>query len=437
MNTILITLILGVFAGSYSAVAIAEPSLPPFYESLQNVKPSGKLGQVIKKEKIKTSIQGAEAWRIAYISSDVNEQLTISTGLVVAPIGTGPVSGRPIMAWSHGTTGTAQSCGPSQVVNPAIPLNEYFLVNGNSWTDYGLPALQTFINEGYVVVGTDYQGLGGGGRHQYLTSSTQGRDVINSARAVASMRETGAGNKTVVYGWSQGGASTIAAASLTDYILKKGTASDGLEFVGFVAMAPGDMASLTAGKSLDQSAADKVIDDFASDFSKNIFDFTHFAMYMWGTQAAFPSLRLTDIFTEEGVKVLDQVFSNKCMHVASDTLNYAYANNYKTLLKDKPTNALAWTKAFVQGSTAPLKPIAPVVVYWGTKDVVAPPVMGKFYHEQMCALGGDVTRVQLPGEQTHFSTPGASEPLYLPWIKDRLAGKPTLNNCAVASTLGS
>lgn len=428
---------LGASAGTYSANVLAEPSLPPFYESLQAVKPSGKLGQIIKKEQIKTSIKGAQAWRIAYISSDVNEQLTISTGLIVAPVGKAPAEGRPIMAWSHGTTGTAQNCGPSQVVNPAVPLNEYFLVSGNSWTDYGLPSLQTFINEGYVIVGTDYQGLGGGGRHQYLTSSTQGRDVINSARAAASMREVGASKKAVVYGWSQGGASTIAAASLSDYIANKGTASDGLEFVGFVAMAPGDMASLTGGKTLDQASSEKVIDDFATGFSKNIFDFTHFAMYMWGTQAAFPQLKMTDIFTEEGVKVLDQVFSNKCMHVASDTLNYAYANSYKSLLKDKPSNTLAWAQAFVRGSIPPVKPVAPVVVYWGTKDVVAPPTMGKFYHMQMCALGGNVDRVQLPGEQTHFSTPGASEPLYLSWIKDRLAGKPATNNCAIASTLGT
>ena len=438
MKSILITLALGSFVGAFSASTFAEPSVPPFYESVQTIKPSGKLGQIIKKEQIKTSIKGAQAWRIAYISSDVNEQLTISTGLVVAPIGKAPLEGRPIMAWSHGTTGTAQSCGPSQVVNPAASLNEYFLTSGNSWTDYGLPSLQTFINEGYVVVGTDYQGLGGGGgRHQYLASATQGRDVINSARAVGTMREAGAGKKTIVYGWSQGGASTIAAASLTDYIAKKGTVADGLEFLGFVAMAPGDMASLTGGKTLDQATSEKVIDDFATGFSKNIFDFTHFAMYMWGTQAAFPQLKLTDIFTEEGAKVLDQVFSNKCMHVASDTLNYAYANSYKALLKDKPTNTLAWANAFVRGSVPQVKPVAPVVVYWGTKDVVAPPAMGKFYHVQMCALGGNVDRVQLPGEQTHFSTPGASEPLYLPWIKDRLAGKPATNNCAVASTLGT
>ncbi len=437
MKKILSILIVGIATGMNSFAALVDPPLLPFYEAVTKMTPNGKLGQIIKKEQIKTSVKGAQAWRIAYISSDLDERPTISTGLVVASIGKAPVGGRPIMAWAYGTTGTAQNCGPSQVVNPAAPLNEYFLVGGNSWTDYGLPSLEAFINEGYVVVGTDYQGLGGGGRHQYLASSTQGKDVINSAKAAASMSEVSTSKKAVVYGWSQGGASTIAAASLSDYIAKKGTASDGIEFLGFVAMAPRDMASLAGGKVIDQKVADKTLGNFVDGFSKNIFDFTHFAMYMWGTQAANPNLKLTDIFTNEGVKVLDEVFLNKCMHVASDTLNFTYASNYKSLLKDKPDNTLQWVKSFIRGSTAPVKPIAPVVVYWGTKDVVAPPAMGKFYHEQMCALGGNVERIQLPGEQSHFTTPGASESLYLPWIKDRLAGKPATNNCAVASTLGT
>lgn len=409
--------------------ANAEPSIPPFYESLQNITLSGKLGQVIKQEKIATAVKGAQAWRIAYISSDVNERPTISTALVVAPTGKAPAGGRPIMAWAHGTTGTAQSCGPSQVLNPAVSLNQYFLVNGNSWTDYGLPNLETFIQEGFVVVGTDYQGLGAGGRHQYVVSATQGRDAINSVRAVGSMTEIGAGKKAVVYGWSQGGGTTIAAASLPEYIAQRGTAFDGIEFVGFVAMAPPDVAIVAGGKSLDQAGADKMLGELIQGFSDNIFNFTHFAMNMWGTQAAFPKLKLTDIFTDQGAKMLDEVLLNKCIHVASDTLNFGYANSYKTLLRDKPSNTLEWAKAFIQGSVAPVKPVAPVVIYWGTKDTVVPPVMGQLYQKQMCGLGGNIDRVQLAGEQTHFTTPGAASPLYLPWIKDRIAGKPLANAC--------
>jgi pimeloyl-ACP methyl ester carboxylesterase len=429
MNKLFRSFLLGALFTICFSGAYAEPSVPPFYEALGKINPSGKLGQVIKQEKISTLVKDAQAWRIAYISSDVNERQTISTALVLAPTGKAPAGGRPIVAWAHGTTGTAQSCGPSQVLNPAVSLNQYFLVNGNSWTDYGLPNVDTFIKEGYVVVGTDYQGLGAGGRHQYVVSATQGRDAINSARAVGSMPEIGAGKKAVVYGWSQGGGTTIAAASLPEYIAKKGTASDGIEFVGFVAMAPPDVAVMAGGKVLDQAGANKMLGDLIQGFSGNIFNFTHFAMNIWGTQAAFPKLKLTDIFTDEGARVLDEIFLNKCIHVASDTLNFGYANSYKTLLRDKPGNPLEWAKAFIQGSVMPVKPVAPVVIYWGTKDTVVPPVMGELYQKQMCALGGNVERIQLAGEQTHFSTPTAASPLYMSWIKDRITGKPLAHTC--------
>jgi hypothetical protein len=88
--------------------------------------------------------------------------------------------------------------------------------------------------------------------------------------------------------------------------------------------------------------------------------------------------------------------------------------------------------AVVRGSVPPVKPVAPVVIYWGTRDATVPPVMGQLYREQMCKLGGNVTRVQLAGAQDHFATPAGSAPLYVPWIKDRFAGRPVEDGCAAA-----
>jgi pimeloyl-ACP methyl ester carboxylesterase len=419
----------GLFLGLGCVLAHAEPSVPAFYQEVGAIRPNGKLGQIVKQERLATPVAGARAWRIAYISSDLAEQKTTATAVVVAPVGARPHDGRPVVAWAHGTTGTAQNCGPSQVPDPAQPLNEYFLVGGNSWTDYGLPNVEAFIKEGYVVVATDYQGLGGGGRHQYAVAATQGRDVIDSVRAASVLAASGAGKKAIVYGWSQGGGATIAAASLTDYAASKDTVSDDIQLVGFVALAPFDVAVIAPATTFDQASAEKLIRDLTTAFSDNVFNFTHFAMTIWGTAAAFPGLRMNDIFTDDGAKVLDNVFSNKCMHAAADTLNYAYSSEYRSLINPQPKNALAWARAFIKGSVMPVKPMAPVVVYWGTKDTVLPPLMGKLYQEQMCKLGGNVGRVQLSGEQTHFSTPVVAAPLYLSWVKDRFAGKPATNGC--------
>ena len=416
------------------AAAIADDATPtvsvsPFYQDVMKMKPEGKLGQIIKKEQVTTPIAGAQAWRIAYISSDLNDVPTISTGLVVAPVGEAPAGGRPIISWSHGTTGNAQNCGPSQVENPAQSLNQYFLVNGNESTDYGLPSLDEFIKDGYVVVGTDYQGLGGGGRHQYAVAKTNGRDAINAARAAGSMAETGAGKKTIMIGWSQGAGSTIGA-SQADYVATQGTAYDGLDILGFVAMAVPDFA-MYAPATMDETGATKMVSDFATAWSVDSFAFAHMSMNMWGTQAGFPDkLKLSDIFTDEGAKVLDEIYSNKCVHTATDTINFNFGQNYKSMLRPQPQNAMAWAEAIFKGTLdSTVKPIAPVMIIYGNKDTTLPPIMGEFYQKKICALGGNVTRIQLPGDQNHFTTPPESVPFYMPWIKDRLAGKPAPDGC--------
>lgn len=415
--------------GIFSAAVYADPPMPTFYSSVMKMAPEGKLGQVVKREKIETSVKGAQAWRIAYISSDVGERKTIATGVIIAPNGAAPKEGRPIMSWAHGTTGSAQNCGPSQVIDPTAPLNEYFLMDGNSWTDYGIPNVEQFIKEGYVIVATDYQGLGGGGKHQYAVAGTNGRDVINAARAASSMKEVAAGKKTVIYGWSQGGGATIAAASLLDYQTLKGTAADNLQYLGYVALAPDDVAAMLPVVPSDEAGAKKLMNEFTQANVPNVFLFAHYVMGLWGAQAAYPHLKLSDVLTDEGVKVVDKLSSNKCMHVLADTFSYAYGDQYKSLLKSEPSNSLAWVKAFIAGSVKPVKPIAPVVIYWGTKDTAVPPIMHELYQKQMCAMGANIGRVQLPGEQTHFSTPGVSAPMYLEWVKDRIAGKPLANSC--------
>ncbi|MBU3615736.1 lipase family protein [Polynucleobacter sp. JS-Polo-80-F4] len=429
MKKILSTLVVGSLLGIGFSAAHADPPMQPFYAAVMKMAPEGKLGQVIKQEKIATSIKGAQAWKIAYISSDVSGRKTISTGVVVAPTGAAPAGGRPVMTWAHGTTGSAQNCGPSQVIDPAIPLNEYFLVGGNSWTDYGLPAAEEFIKEGYVLVATDYQGLGGGGRHQYSVAATNGMDTLNAARAVVSMKETGASKKTLVYGWSQGGGATIALAGMPEYIKQTGTVADNLDIVGFVALAPQDISILAPAGKHDQATADKYFQDSQKMFLDNVFNFTHATMFYWGTQAAFPNLKLSDIFTDEGVKVANEIYSNKCMHTASDTFNFNYGSSYASLLKQKPSNTVAWAEAMLKGGVPVVKPVAPIQIYFGSKDTAVPPMMHKLYQEQACKLGGNVGRMQLPGEQSHFTTPGSSKPFYLAWVKDRIASKPLANAC--------
>lgn len=411
-----------------SNVVYADPPMQPFYAAVMKMKPEGKLGQIIKQEKVATSVKGAHAWKVAYISSDVSGRKTIATGLIVAPTAPAPAGGRPIVTWAHGTTGTAQNCGPSQVIDPVVPINEYFLIGGNSSTDYGVPALQEFINEGYVIAATDYQGLGGGGVHQYANGVSNAMDAINAARAAGSINQTRSNKKTAFIGWSQGGLAAFAAAGMSEYMQQTGTAFDNLDMRGLVAMGPAYFG--TSSGQLDQATADKYINDTLKSYVHNIFDFTHATMFFYALPSAFPNLKLTDIFTDDGVKVLTEIYSNKCMHPASDTMNYNIGSSYNSLLKPQFTNTMAWAQAVLKTSPAYEKLIAPVQIYYGAADTVNNPAMGQFFQEQMCKRGANVGRMELPGAKTgHFDEPPVSQQFFLPWIKDRFDGKPLANAC--------
>lgn len=87
MSKMLSSIVVGLLLSLNIAVVHAGPPMQDFYAAVMKMTPQGKLGQVIKQEKVSTSIKDAQAWRIAYISSDISGRKTISTGLVAWPFG--------------------------------------------------------------------------------------------------------------------------------------------------------------------------------------------------------------------------------------------------------------------------------------------------------------------------------------------------------------
>jgi pimeloyl-ACP methyl ester carboxylesterase len=280
---------------------------------------------------------------------------------------------------AHVTTGTARRCGPSQLPEPAQPLNQILLPSGTSWSDFGLPAMEALINKGYVIVATDYQGLGGPGDHQYAQTVSNGRDVINALRAARDFKPAQAGEKAIVYGWSQGGGATIGAAGQKAYATSKDGVAP-IDILGFVAMAPQDIGIQMPGGITTEAEAAKLIEALNNQFSNNVFNFTHLVMMYWGLAAAEPELKLGDLLTPQATGQIDALMQRKCIHELSASFSYSYGNSYKQMLKATPSNALAWVKA-VQNQSPGLKPMAPVVIYWGNQDDVVPPVMHQMYVE--------------------------------------------------------
>ena len=415
-------------AGYSAAQTNPQIYLPPFYAATDQLNPNGKpLGTVLASEPVKPTIANAKAWRIAYVSSVPSGRRTVATALIAVPNGPVPAGGRPLVAWAHGTTGTARRCGPSQLPQPAQPLNQYLLPSGNSYSDFGLPAMEPLLSRGVVIVAPDYQGLGGPGKHNYAQPISNGTDVINALRAARDFKPAAAGEKAVVYGWSQGGGATLGAASLKDYLQRRDGAAP-VNVLGFVAMAPEDVGITIPASVNSEATAAAYLLSLNEQFSGNVFNFAHLAMMYWGLAAAEPGLKLSDLFTPQAVGEIEGIMERKCMHELSASFSYSYGSTYTSMLKAQPSNALAWVQGIRKLSPS-TTPLAPVVIYWGNNDTVVPPIMHKLYFEAACKQGAVISRNELPGNNTHFSTPAASQPFYVPWILDRFAGKPILNGC--------
>lgn len=158
-------------------------------------------GTLLRHEAVDTGIVGAQAWRVHYASRDVNGVDHESSGLVIAPAADG--DNRPILTWCHGTTGLGDAACPSAQSDPARELVTYFTAEATEQIDYGVPGLQGFIDAGWVVCATDYQGLGTEGMHQYTVNITNARDAVNIAHAARQL-DVGAGAALGCTGWSQG-----------------------------------------------------------------------------------------------------------------------------------------------------------------------------------------------------------------------------------------
>jgi pimeloyl-ACP methyl ester carboxylesterase len=135
----------------------------------------------------------------------------VGTYLEPARPWTGPGE-RPLVAYAGGTQGQSSQCAPSamlsQVVRYTPPADAVF--------EYDLIPIYQLLARGMSVVMTDYHDLGAPGIHDFLNRKTQGYAVLDSARAAVRLPGTGLNPRSpvVLYGYSQGGMASAAAAEL-------------------------------------------------------------------------------------------------------------------------------------------------------------------------------------------------------------------------------
>ena len=158
-------------------------------------------GKLLRSEPLEQALSlpsAASAQRILYTSLDGIDGKTpvVVSGALFIPKGKAPAGGWPVASWGHGTVGVADICAPSWA--------------GRSYRD--VQYLNRWLEEGYAIVATDYQGLGVPGGHPLLNNRMAAYGILDAAKAVVA-GVPGLADKVLIIGQSQGGAGAFAAGA--------------------------------------------------------------------------------------------------------------------------------------------------------------------------------------------------------------------------------
>lgn len=332
----------------------------------------------------------SEAYRILYRSTGLNGQPIEVSGAIYWNPGPAPDGGRNVIAWAHPTSGVVEACAPSLMPDNA----------GMIW------GLQNILAQGYVVVATDYPGLGTPGIHPYLIGVSEARAVLDSVRAARNLPHTGASNRFAVWGHSQGGHAALFTGEIAASYASE------LRLVGVAAAAP----------------ATYLIELFDADRpTPTGKELTSMALYSW-----------SKLFNVSPATLVEPAAMGPFEKMAHDCIESlpefeAITDAEKPLqgikfLKVDPTETEPW-RSIMQKNTPGQRPAgAPVLIAQGTADTTVRPEITKQFGRALCKQGARVSFLLLPGVGHTFAAK-ASASQTLTWIGDRFRGAPAPSSC--------
>jgi acetyl esterase/lipase len=369
-------------------------SLSPEAKAIYDVQPgeaSGKPGSIIRVWPLEGGGPGGgNAFRILYRSTGLTGEPIAVSGAIFIPPGPAPAGGRDVIAWAHPTSGVVESCAPSLMPDLA----------GTIW------GLADILARGYVVVATDYPGLGTPGIHPYLIGVSEGRAVLDSVRAARDLPDAGASNRFAVWGHSQGGHASLYTGELA------ASYAPDLKLVGVAAAAP-------ATYLIELFDADK-----SSSAGKEL---TAMALYAWSELYHDPATTLVDA---AAMPVFDQL-AHDCIESIAEFAAIENAEkplNREPFLKGDPTEIEPW-RSIMQKNTPGQAPAgAPVFLAQGAADTTVRPEITKQFGEVLCKQGTRVDFILLPGV-THTFAAKDSVSQALAWMDQRFRGAPAPSVC--------
>lgn len=331
-----------------------------------------------------------DAFRILYQSTGLKgEPIEVSAAIFIPP-GPAPAGGRNVIAWAHPTSGVVEKCAPSLMPDVA----------GMTW---GLPQM---LEKGYIVVATDYPGLGTPGIHPYLIGKSEGRAVLDSVRAARALPRSGASNRFVVWGHSQGGHAALYAGELA-----RSYAPD-LKLLGVAAAAPATyLAELF---DADKSTASGK-------------ELTAMAIYSWSRLYGYPASSLVASSAQRPY----QAMARDCLESIADI--QALEKDERPLMNEKflkanPAKTQPWKGVMDRNTPGKRAAGAPVFLAQGTADMIVRPAITKQFGKALCRQGTRVMFVSLPGT-THTFAARDSVRTALKWMDDRFRGVPAPTVC--------
>ena len=380
----------GALALISSALNDGRPVVDEFYAAPAGV--PDRPGALVGQESFDRGIpDDAVAWRILYTTTRDEGEPALASAIVVAP-GRDADGPRPVIAWAHGTTGVAEPCAPS-VLEGTFSTGAFFTV-------------EEVVDEGWVLVATDYVGLGTEPPHPYLIGKGEGRSVLDAVRAARRMEGLDLDDRTVVWGHSQGG-----HAALWTGALGPSYAPD-VNVIGVAALAPaadviglvGNLPTVTGG---------------------NIFAAYAISAY----SAVYEDVRIADYVVPGGQLTVEEIASRCLAEPAVFTsLLSSLAIRFSVFDEELTEGALA--QRFV-ANVPPFTVEAPLLLGQGAADSLIEVEVQDLYVESMCSAGLQVDYRTYQGVD-HVPLVEPDSPLIpelFEWTQARLDGEDPISTC--------
>ena len=327
------------------------------------------------------------AWRVTYTSASVAGDPIEVTGVIAAP-DTDATAPRPVLSIAHGTTGLADQCAPSASFPDA----------------FSLAALTPFLERGWVVTATDYEGLGGPGLHAYIVGESEARGVFDIVRAARDIEGVGADGPLVVWGHSQGGHAAMHVSQRWQEL------APDLDLVGVAAGAPPSQLDLLS--TFLQG----------SDFQG------YLVMVSAGLAVSYPELDLKAVTNPEYHYLLDEL-ENGCTGHIMDLVNPI---PFAELLAVADIFAIPeWNTRLTENDTNQLPNQAPVIILHGDQDEQIPIISSEFLLSQLCGMPdhAPLERRVYPGA-THSSAVLDYFDDLIAWLEARVEGEAAVDQCS-------